>query len=551
MKSLFSRIFGREDEHPAKSPVADLSFEIDEYSHGLVSIDALDFIGHMSSAPGGRFKLIWADRHPASGTGGSREAGHGYWALLGPTGIIVDGQLERPQEGKVSDTGTVILNDWLFGNELQSRFTAFRPDGTPIISHYLTANVMNNAISEDGRFAICQTANAPGSPDSCRYILFDLEQAREMSRWETETGWTAGYIFDTANRRVRLFHKDDEVVDYDFDGTMVDREAWEDRRIARGDIEVIRSILERSPQGVAEPQRAKLLSGLDHAANAGEAWQKATAFRLSGELHERTGDERSALAAYDKALLLDPQVGVSRRADKLRKKLEPAASTAKRMGKFERQADRLGIAHEVIELEAGGAKAWRLDTGAPFGSIEAAALEFYRARGWAGAAAEGGLMLTLIKAASFTSLQQRHADTFIEALYAQNVAFAEDRFEIDDLVASCARADEKQVERNWRILSATAGMSPAYYPDVRWEHVRGLFAALGNARLAEIARAFAAAPYDLRAGWPDLTLWKGDQIRFAEVKGPGDSMHASQARLISSLLKPLGHDVVLAEIRAR
>jgi hypothetical protein len=119
------------------------------------------------------------------------------------------------------------------------------------------------------------------------------------------------------------------------------------------------------------------------------------------------------------------------------------------------------------------------------------------------------------------------------------------------MIASCARADEAQLKRNWRIISETAGNSPAYYPAVRWEHVIELFAALGNVRLAEIARRFSTAPYDLRSGWPDLTLWKGNEVKFVEVKGPGDSMHASQARLISSLLKPLGHDVVLAEIRAR
>jgi hypothetical protein len=98
MKSLFERIFGKNSEPPAVASLASESFEIDEFSHGLVSIDALDFIGHMATAPGGCFKLIWSDRDPRSGRGGNREAGHGYWALLGPAGIIVEGALGRERQ---------------------------------------------------------------------------------------------------------------------------------------------------------------------------------------------------------------------------------------------------------------------------------------------------------------------------------------------------------------------------------------------------------------------------------------------------------------------
>ena len=165
------------------------------------------------------------------------------------------------------------------------------------------------------------------------------------------------------------------------------------------------------------------------------------------------------------------------------------------------------------------------------------------------AASEGGLILTLIKAASFTKLDSRNADTFIEALYAQNVAFDEDRFDTNQLIETLARATHDQLKRNWKIISATAGISPAYYPTVRLKHVLELFDHLGPERLAQIAQLFAQAPYELRAGWPDLTLWKDGDIRFVEVKAPGDSMHASQSRLISTILLPLEFKVSLAEIR--
>lgn len=108
---------------------------------------------------------------------------------------------------------------------------------------------------------------------------------------------------------------------------------------------------------------------------------------------------------------------------------------------------------------------------------------------------------------------------------------------------------DRQIERNWKIITASARHSPAYYPNVREHHVTSLFDALGPDRLAEISTVFATAPYDLRAGWPNLTLWQDGKVKFVKVKGPSDSFHASQARLISKLLLPLGFEVGLAEVR--
>lgn len=220
-----------------------------------------------------------------------------------------------------------------------------------------------------------------------------------------------------------------------------------------------------------------------------------------------------------------------------------------RRGRLERQAERLGIRHEVIDLERGQQKLWRSAPDRQWVSIEMAALERYLDEGWSGAAAEGGLVLTVIKAASFSRLQERNADTYIEALYAQNVAFDDDRFKVADLLDAVRKADLPQVRRNWTLISRSAGDTPAFYPHVFRDGVEGLFGALGSERLAAIAERFASAPYHLRAGWPDLTLWHGDHVRFVEVKGPSDSVHASQARLVRELLSPLGHDVTLTEIR--
>jgi predicted transcriptional regulator len=125
--------------------------------------------------------------------------------LRGDGAILVTGRLERPQDGHVADNGTFILNDWMFGDGLNSRLCAFRADGQKLLEREFSANLGTSGISSDGRFAICQTAHAPGSPDSNRHFLFDLEEGQEIATWVQETGWTNSYEIDSANRIKHTF----------------------------------------------------------------------------------------------------------------------------------------------------------------------------------------------------------------------------------------------------------------------------------------------------------------------------------------------------------
>ena len=59
--------------------------------------------------------------------------------------MICEGRSERPQDGKVANDGTFILNDWMLGEGLKGRFVAFRRDGTAILARDIAANLMTNA----------------------------------------------------------------------------------------------------------------------------------------------------------------------------------------------------------------------------------------------------------------------------------------------------------------------------------------------------------------------------------------------------------------------
>ena len=69
----------------------------------------------------------------------------------------------------------------------------------------------------------------------------------------------------------------------------------------------------------------------------------------------------------------------------------------------------------------------------------------------------------------------------------------------------------------------------------------------GTEEVSRIAALFARDPYKYRKGWPALTLWKGADVAFREIKAPGDRLRGSQVTVIRDVLKPLGLDVSVVD----
>jgi hypothetical protein len=139
----------------------------DDFDFGnTIHIASREFIGLRARSPNGRPTLAWAD-------GGPDQSRTGRYLLLDGKRVIVEGWMPRPNDGAVTDGGIFILNDWGASETLNGTFHAFGVDGKSLFSRYFAANLFNNGVSADGRFAACQTANAPG-PDGNRLAVFDL-----------------------------------------------------------------------------------------------------------------------------------------------------------------------------------------------------------------------------------------------------------------------------------------------------------------------------------------------------------------------------------------
>jgi hypothetical protein len=112
-----------------------------------------------------------------------------------------------------------------------------------------------------------------------------------------------------------------------------------------------------------------------------------------------------------------------------------------------------------------------------------------------------------------------------------------------------------QLERNWSDL--TDGVERISIDSTGWhwpsrgsilsedhfltkDKALALFDRLGPSKIADIANIYSQDYYQYRNGWADLTIWKGDLVKFVEVKAGSDRLHDSQFRHIYKIAKPLG-----------
>lgn len=286
---------------------------VQSYGSRIVAVPALDLMGQSATSPSGQYQLIWQDR--SAQPNGPDIAGR--YALLDRGMLRAEGRMDRPQDGKVADNGTFILNDWGSSEELAGTFTAFSSGGELIVERRYTANLLNNGLADDGGLAVCQACNAPKSPDSSILSVFDLEARAIIAEWWAESGWASSYEFP-GDKLIRMIRCERASLRYSVHGDFLDRDLWLRDEVARGSLHVIRQALTEGP-GATGLSIDDLRRGLSVALANDDQRFAANAWRLIGEVEEADGDQAAALAAYEKALALNPRIGIAMRAASLLK----------------------------------------------------------------------------------------------------------------------------------------------------------------------------------------------------------------------------------------
>lgn len=311
-------LFRRNSTQPTK-------ISIDETIGRFIRVDALDFFGQYSMSPDGRYLVAWSDSDQSTSRCGFRDYGHGSFLLAHDGVVVARGVAERPNDGNVSNTGAFVINDWLLGDGLKGTFLAYAPDGSNILRFRFEANLLNNGISDDGEFAVCQLCNSPND-DGGVLAFFDLSNGHLLWKRVPDTGWASRYTFRVADRRLALHYAERGAFEYDFSGAFLDQARWDAAAIdfASGYAlhSMAKSKLNLVREGKADQHalgdaltlsRLALTRGLEQTPK-----ELAAVHRTIGEIHEHLGNRQDALAEYEIAISLNPNVGLKRKVASLR-----------------------------------------------------------------------------------------------------------------------------------------------------------------------------------------------------------------------------------------
>lgn len=280
-----------------------------------------NFFGQFAKSPNGRYTVAWRDGHFVGTANGGSKKVSGRVLLLDGDKVVVDRKMPRPNDGKIADTGIFIIHDWVDFETLSGVFHAINVQGETVVKKRFAANMLNNGLSDDGGLAVCQTANAPNR-DGNILTVFDLTKGTEIARWQPESGWADNYQFPGGDV-LRLVDRDGGACEYTLHGELVNRDQWVESRLAKGDLHLIEVMLKDADGHPEGDLLRKLLEGTEAALDGPDAHPqtRALALKLRGLCFEGSGALAEALESYDKALALNPKIGVKQRADRIRKVL--------------------------------------------------------------------------------------------------------------------------------------------------------------------------------------------------------------------------------------
>ncbi|WP_338639911.1 hypothetical protein [Burkholderia pyrrocinia] len=234
----------------------------------------------------------------------------------------------RPTDAAISNVGTYIVLDSGFGSALQGDVVAIDLDGYERYRRHYTANVFNVGLSNCGRYAAVQTANASNDDGNLLEVL-DLDHGRAVFSVRPSTRWADKYSFDVdaegCLKAMGVVHRKLGTFRYCATGEFQDAKAYQTAQLTKGDYSMkLMAARDLLKNGATLDNARQALRAADAALEEGAKDRSdwgAIAHRVRGESYELLGQLPEALDAFDHALSLDSKVGVQKRAAVLRKRL--------------------------------------------------------------------------------------------------------------------------------------------------------------------------------------------------------------------------------------
>lgn len=291
-----------------------------------IAIDSDGVSWEAASSPDGRWAILTRDSNDADDQIGYRTSGPGRYRLVEGSLTRCEGRLLRPNDAKAADNGTFLIADWLFTDELACRVCIFDANGGPIVDETYGANVLATCLSDDGRYGAVHLASNPERPEFDDLVkVWDLVAHAPLWSKQLEGGRARSMVLDSTAKFLRAETDGIGWANYDLTTGMTDVAAIRETVLREGDgFEILDLVQEEVSAGPVEEARARdLIAYCESAASKLHDYpnHEARALRMAGEVAHQHGNPSAALPYWDRALALDPKVGVRARAKALRASL--------------------------------------------------------------------------------------------------------------------------------------------------------------------------------------------------------------------------------------
>jgi tetratricopeptide (TPR) repeat protein len=285
----------------------------------IISLGELRIFCEYTKSDNGQYTLAFCDGDPFKHIGGHRQEGKGFYFLIANNVFAVMGQIERPNDGKVANNGWFIINDWLFTDNPESVAYCFDNKGDIVIQKKLKANLLANAISKNGSFALFQTANSDNDYGN-NLLFYDLKTQQLLWKKKCDFAWPKKYSILEDERKINLHFTDIGTVSLDWEGNIIDRQEYQLKYVSSlsGNRLVYESIGLLSGTITNQTLINLLEKGVND--NNTSPNTKAVGYKFLGELFE-TENLQKAYAYFEKALECNPKIGLKRKLLALKDKL--------------------------------------------------------------------------------------------------------------------------------------------------------------------------------------------------------------------------------------
>jgi tetratricopeptide (TPR) repeat protein len=180
----------------------------------------------------------------------------------------------------------------------------------------------NCAISDNSKITLFET-HISDTNDSNSIFIVDIQQKKIIHKFERPASFNSA-IIDSEAKRIKLKSHKGFVFEIDFQGNQTNAKEYENQIITNGTIydRLILYVDKSDEIKLKEPVYLDLLTKALTDKDASYSFGKDKIYRMIGEYHEANGDVTKTIENWDKALQLNPKIGVKRKLDSLKKSQE-------------------------------------------------------------------------------------------------------------------------------------------------------------------------------------------------------------------------------------